>query len=746
MKGQTAPDRISKNFQYLAEEYSHVSPEALEIANKDPETYTPNTAQRFLDKVNNVDSKLTAQRELNNPPPASEKNRPKKTSRFTSAPHADEEKEPDRTDKVGRHTTKKNKEEDIEAHRAEIDGFGSGKKKKEYYNPYELWEIGLSHFQDVLPGFSTIFTGEGNRGGFEFGITDSYPEIKGIKAPPGTSIIKTLKKFSQTIYSAFSTIPNEQSRDFWMPVISGYGTGSAISRFASENELQATSKSVSIDGERAFKMIPPLDWFDPEILKIDPIKELLAIFPEAEAKTLLLHLGRMAFGKHTGLGHESSIKGFAVPPDYKYRAAIVMNGVPRVGKSTLMEEVLMGIEKVGYTYGVLSSDPNRFSWNKVTRDFLLLDDMTGTTLKTVLSSSSLKSVTSGNPIEAEKKGIDGRELYAKCSLFFSTNSIVFPKDVDPGILDRTHFLTTYTHNQMLAKNKEAGVNLFTGDFWDDMSRTLDVEKTALSLYLVRCGLEMFLNEIGVSQNEYGEWSQDPTKNTLASTLNENRNNYRFQTPVNPKTSVTNICRKAHILASVFRDEEIPDCYNESFNAFTLLHTAKTILKLESIANDLQARLNKPGKSSDTITPIKQNFFKEIKEWLMPENEIVITEMIWHQYVSVWDSEIGKTSQADNGGVPFAIGGSKKHQFEDIFRTMIKSLTDRDGNLVEQDRPAWAEEFRRAKEDEKHFRDTLNTILESYCDRIDFEEDRHINYVGEPFFPFGVQIKKLESSL
>lgn len=726
--------KVEKVFKYDPAEYPHVVTEAMNLANNHPDRYTPDGAQRFVDQRDGVDPGIIAAREQANPRPESEVNRPKSTGHsHQQAEHAYTVREPNREDKVGRAEQREKADIGVANHRDGVDE--GGKKKKEFYNVYELWEFGVQHFQHALPNLHVVFTGQGHRGGFEFGLEEKFPSIKGINAPAGACIIRTLKKFSQTIYTTFSSIPNEQARDFWMPLISGYAKGSAISRAVQDIEDVKTTKSVSIDGKTAFKMIPPLQWFNEGIREIDPIEGLLAIFPEAEAKTFLLHLGRMAFGIHSGCDRIPYIEGFPIAPVYRYRTAIIMNGVPRIGKSTLMEEIIQSVGQVGYSHSVMSSDPNRFSFNGVPNDILLLDDMTEQPLKNILSSSQLKSVISGNKIETEKKGIDGTPTLPNCSIFFSCNTVVFPKDVDPGIIDRSHFLTTHTYNQMLAKNVDSGINLFTGNYWDDMSRELQVEKSALALYLVRCGLEMFLKEIGVSQDEYGDWVQDPLQDSLMSTLNENRKHYKFKTPVNPRSSVSNICRKSHVLASIFLQQEIPSCYNDyGFNAFTLLQTSQTVLHLETILYKLKEKTKEIGNSSDILTPIKIEMFSRIKEWLMPQEEIVITEMIWQQYVSVFASNFGRATNDDHN-TPFPIGQTKNTQFEEMFKTMVKCMTDRDGNLIDQDRPAWAQEFARAKDDEPMYRIELMNILEDYDGRIDFEQDKEVGRLPEEFLLF-----------
>lgn len=722
-----------RNFQYKHAEYPHVSVEAVEGANKDPMTYTPNGYQRYLDMQNGISPEIIAKRENDNPPPASEAFRPKRNSKHATSNRRGTVIEPDPTDKVGRAAFRKDNEDNIEMYRAGIDPDAteendSKKKEKEYYTPMQLWEIGMAHFQKDMPNLKIVFTGEGSFGGFEFGITENYPKMKGITAPPGTKFIRTLKKFDRSIFKLFAEIPLPQARDFWMDIISGYGTGSRISRFSPNNEYQETNKSISIDGNEAFKMIPPLDWFDQKVLDLDPIKDLLAIFPAAEAESLLFQLGRVALGRHEGLGHEMHLKDFAHAPVYKHRAMVIFNGAPRVGKSTLMEEIILGISKVGYSYAVINPEPNRFGFQNVLSDLVLCDDMTGSSLKTMMNNATLKSVSSGNMITSEKKGIDEKQEYPRSTLFFSTNEVVFPKSIDRGVIDRMHFLTTYTHNQMLAKSKERGENLFTGDYWLKKAKELNVDKEVLALYLVRTGLERFLDAINITQDETGVWVQDTNNMTLGAKLDELKKQYSFKSPIDPKESIANICRKAHVLASKFRKEPIPAQYNESFSGFTLLHTAKSVLRIAILIQETEEKIVKNGRS-DLASPIKLRFFKDIKNWLMPTDQTIITEMIWSQFVSIWKTELG----FGHNNV-FEIG-AKKLQFEEIFRSMVKHLTDKNGNLIEQDRPAWEEVFSRSIQDEDCHRDALDTILKEYEDLIDLFDYDIVKDIAEPFTIF-----------
>lgn len=138
-----------------------------------------------------------------------------------------------------------------------------------------------------------------------------------------------------------------------------------------DNQLSGTTHSIGISftpndcikaGEWPRAFLPELSWFS-ENLRNSSIttRNILSLFPEAEADLLALCFGRAVVGRtgHVPIGRTK-------PIDHTFRTMPVLFGAePGQGKSTLANYIINAIKSVGYTVSNFNSMNSRFNLGSV---------------------------------------------------------------------------------------------------------------------------------------------------------------------------------------------------------------------------------------------------------------------------------------------------------------------------------------------------------------------------------------------
>lgn len=585
-------------------------------------------------------------------------------------------------------------------------------KEEKNTTPIDWWDTGITTFKlRYKKSLEILYTGEGKFGGIEFMFKHQFAPMPGLNVPKGKAIFRSLKNVDRGIMGIIAAMPKD-SRGFWQGCFSGDGYKSAISKFAYISDVEKI-KSISIDGNDACKMIPPTEWFDKKIQSISP-RELLGIFPAAEADTLLLHIGRTALGisKQRLKFDEPAISKILELPNlqYDYRTACVLHGSPGTGKSTLVENLMRSFYFAGYSTGTMSQTFNQFGWEVVANDFVVCDDLNETSSIKLLQSDRVKSAISGNIVSVERKGVDGREMQARASFIFSTNTVVFPKNNDPGVLNRMHFLQTYSADSLQVREK-SGQRCFISTTWNHYAQSMNTSLTVLGLWLIRCGLNAFLEELEVYKitEEDGsvKWFDDAESRTqkylpgYAQRMEDNRKNYVFQVPVQETDYLPEMARKALVFAKfITPDLEIQEEFDESFNAFSLMLIAETFRELDKFIK----RERLACKATETEISKDILFAEKIVEWLIGGRK-VIGNIIWYQFVANWYKKV-----SSNGSVRL---GENKLEFEQLWDASIQLITTIDGRTLDKVRENYKDAFKRLKTDQEVFKFQLDEIAQEF---------------------------------
>jgi hypothetical protein len=577
-----------------------------------------------------------------------------------------------------------------------------------------------NHYKDE-GGIHVYYDGSGIFCGLHIGIEGKPDPIVGITPHENFRVIKALKFIDIKLCNGVLSM-KKKVRDYWMPILSGDGKHTLFATALKMLDIPR-AKTISIDGNTAWAGIPKLDWFSPELQAVDPM-DLLAILPEAEAKTLMLHLGKMATGFSTLVQGEKISPVIELELSYVYRMLPIICGAPKTGKSTLIEFLAYAINKVGFSSDVLGQTFNQFAWNGVTKNLLYIDDMTPQSMKSLLSCPEIKTIASNGKGSTQKKGQDEVNRHAQCSLLLACNEVALPKYLDPGVIDRMHVLQTYTKTQMFAKSQKKGKNMLTREHWEGLARELNVDIEALTLLLMRRSLDMFLDAVDVSKNEDGEWVQGIDKSKIVGILEGYRAEFQYKLPIEMVSNLTVSSRKCLILSQLLdKNLILPESFDDSFNAFTLLHTSKILCALDKnkksliereIPNHIATYESDPDLINDKIREKKAKLdlsldvLKAIETWV----GCGIQQHILRQYKTAWNAKLNSSPDND-----LILGGKSGQDFEGIWKKMIETVTTSTGLPVEQERYKYATAFESARKDSEGYviqlEEMLQPIFEKY---------------------------------
>jgi hypothetical protein len=572
---------------------------------------------------------------------------------------------------------------------------------------------GLSAIEKKIPGIQVIYTGTSEFGGVNFGIPTKPKKIKGINYPENFYYLCDEKSIPLLVNEAIVEIKHKECREFWLPLfLSDYG--SPIAKAISKMSWIPKEKSISIDGRYgAFSCLPKMEWFDEKVKALN-IDHLLAILPDAERDTFLLHLGRTMVGTGKNLEGENPLVEL---PDleFGYRTIPILFGEAEVGKSTLIKNLIRGMTKAGYTYDAPSLAFNQFSFDAAKEHLMFIDDLQPNGLETLLyKSNHIKTIAAGNPIKLEKKGQTPYRIIPKASIIICVNDLQMGVDLDPGMLSRIHCLQTKTHSQLKLVEKTTGKDMRTKEYWEKTATELEVEIETLALFVLRSATDMMLKEIGVTTTPM---KQDVTKNTLHQRLGANKQNYVYQPPRNIVKTLCSASRKAYAITAYCKQklgEEIqvnPE-YDMSFNGFSLYHLAQTVVKIQERIDTYKETLKRDDLNEAHTKQVKNNInaFSELKNWLEVDE---IGYSTWTQFIEFWHNQISPEGQKIELG--------RGHTFSGIWQKVAPLITLIDGSQIVLDRPKYHGSFKQQK----------------------LDTEAYINQVEQTFQCHGIKVKRLD---
>lgn len=635
-------------------------------------------------------------------------------------------------------TLRNNKQEKIDAIRdgIKLDSDDEDGKQCEIH----FWDAGMEALDDYYRGnLEVVYSGGGRFGGIEFGIKTRFPHTKGVDND-GLYFYKSMVYVDRKMIMILNGLPGD-ARAFWLALFNGSPKQSRIAKFAPFVEELRNYKTHSITGKKlAWKAVPPLEAFDPEVQKIDPY-DLLSLLPRAEANSFLIHLGRTAFGYNRTVTVDNvpytGCKVLESDDNPFYRWAMVLHGDANIGKSRLLELVFEALNTAGYSTRALSITLNQFGFEPFGyADAVGIDDTVDRDVIKILSNGKIKTGISNNVQDVESKNVDGKETLSRAALYMAANNLVFPQRFDPGVADRFHFLQVHSEHQMNEMSAKRNRNMYPVAFWESEAERLNVSMKCIGLYLIRCGIKEYLDRAGMVENEDGTLSISAEtkkgKPGLQLHLEANRKLYAFQPPIEEKRYICAMARRAYAITDYlepdFKDQMSFE-YDQSFHGFTLLNVAGVVTKLYFERQEALSKIPKIkewGGSEEKMQweRDKAANFQRILDWIDPKRMIDVA--VWLQLRTYWQ---GKSRNGQ------AMGDTKTFTFEQIWKELSTLVTTFDGRPIEPVRFEWTAAFQAAKANLGGYASELRVILDDFCEKMTKEEYSNFKRVATRFaFP------------
>jgi len=305
---------------------------------------------------------------------------------------------------------------------------------------------------------------------------------------------------------------------------------------------------------KAHKVVPQANWFPAAWESKVDITKLLGLLPETEQKSLMLALGRVLAGP-SGVTTAEGIK-----IEHTFRAfSLIVGHDAGLGKSSLFSTLgIIGmLEKLGFTVGIMSSEPNRFSWSDlVMKDFIYLDDLTDKSQSNLFKDATLKSIISNSPVKVDQKFVRENTVKARAAVVANTNNFNYSDYItmDSGFISRLNALSTKRSQEIWdgddAENTLYDLRPLT--YWRQLAADLNTTVEGLALYLLRKSYEFFMQTIGydLSEIENGTAVKNINKDVLHQEYLKNRENYRISCDLKHKRELVRGVAKAveHTLA------------------------------------------------------------------------------------------------------------------------------------------------------------------------------------------------------
>ena len=293
----------------------------------------------------------------------------------------------------------------------------------------------------------------------------------------------------------------------------------------------------------SYKVIPPLEWFPDEVQKINP-RDLLTLYPDAEADQMMLILGRLAVG-------ESGVKTKEGRIDHTFRSyAISVGREAGLGKSTLHNYIIDATQKLGYVWSTLHCNDTKFGWGSIAQsDGAFADDLTDETQKRLIKDVRVKSVVSNGILKVEEKSQPAVSVKARTVIFCCANNSNYAHymGMDSGSISRLNQLDTYSEEELQDKWGEGRIK----NVWEKYAKDLDISTDTLAAYLFRRCADYFLDTIGYHINQDG-LCYPYRDSVLEEKVKANRKNFRIDTNLDHAEELPRVA--SHIIALAIANE------------------------------------------------------------------------------------------------------------------------------------------------------------------------------------------------
>jgi hypothetical protein len=260
---------------------------------------------------------------------------------------------------------------------------------------------------------------------------------------------------------------------------------------------------INVDGgpEASTRFVPQVSWFDERLLGIDN-EQLLSLLPSKEREAMMLFLGRAMLGREGTPHTNGNIQNL------KFRSVMVMVGNQAgMGRTTLLEYLSEAMKLCGYRAQPLENLTGRFGHGKTaTNDVGFIDDMTPIETIHALSSSLLKTVSSGGTLMVENKGQPAYSVTSQGVYMLCTNQLDLPKltQLDSGNLSRLMPLRNACSNDDWAKEYRSkyGYELNTDQTYEALAEEYQVPIQTLVCLLLARSAEMFGKFMDLGQRAF----------------------------------------------------------------------------------------------------------------------------------------------------------------------------------------------------------------------------------------------------
>ena len=267
------------------------------------------------------------------------------------------------------------------------------------------------------------------------------------------------------------------------------------------------------------KVVPPVEWFDPEVRKIDA-RSLLTLWPDAEAEMLMLILGRIMIGPKD----EATAEGYVKHTMRSY--GINVGHEPGLGKSTFLGWLIETLEYLGYSTEPINLRLGVFGWGSVAQaDLAYVDDLSDEGQRSLMQLGLIKSIVSGHTIKAEEKGLPAESVSSRCVILGCSNGSD-PSNfigMDAGSINRCNQLYTRTNSEL--EDAYGSGDYRIKQYWEQKSDELAVEPRVLMAWLLRSCVDHFLKVSGHTMSDRGTLNYDPELDKLEATVRALRDSF-----------------------------------------------------------------------------------------------------------------------------------------------------------------------------------------------------------------------------
>lgn len=496
---------------------------------------------------------------------------------------------------------------------------------------FQLFEAGMTKIRSISD--ITLFVSDDDSLGIDgIGFATAKPlEIIGKGYTPDAhrpfKIYRIDEYYNQKVLDCLASFRSKKIANFWR----GYEDGGMFAKrlkrlpIAKDAKLLTNRISLMENGSMGYKGVPKLSRYSEEIQSINPL-DMLGVLPEAEAKVLMLTIGRMLVGNSVNPSANRPADNIECPElSYHWRNACVLHGEPGLGKSKIIEAVTIGMAICGYSSTTTSESFNNFAFaGHISKDLIIYDDLNVPNLQRMMN-SGIKSVISGGLTSDEGKGKDARGAYPKATIIAACNEMILPTDIDRGIVDRFSFMKTRTKEECAALAIEKGHPIKTYEYWEYLKQQHQTTDSVLITYLFRRCVDAFLKEVGCYEDSIYSIKQRTENNHIVDTIKDLKGQFRFQVQASVNEVIPVLIRKSEaltwfcldVLGLAAEEKERLRRYNNEITGNHIYHMASTITKIEKEIDALSLTLRTNKTLSDTDKEIYQNrkeTLVELSKW------------------------------------------------------------------------------------------------------------------------------------